>query len=155
MYFQIAQKNTNQESLNAITIFLTGLSNDDLKNSKILPMNVVSTVNTRTNVVSLVVSSVDSLYYYFLPLLDSSEMYTRKAVDFRLWRLALLLKIHGYYYLPEGKKLFLDISDILNKRYSTGSNGNSDGIIVNIFERSKSILEKDPPFYVKSNKPHV
>ena len=69
-------------------------------------------------------------------------MYTRKAVDFRLWRLALLLKIHGYYYLPEGKKLFLDISDILNKRYSTGSNGNSDEIIVNIFERSKSILEK-------------
>jgi hypothetical protein len=54
----------------------------------------------------------------------------------------LLLKIHGYYYLPEGKKLFLDISDILNKRYSTGSNGNSDEIIVNIFERSKSILEK-------------
>lgn len=155
LYFQIAQKNTNQESLNAITIFLTGLSNDDLKNSKILPMNVVSTVNTRTNVVSLVVSSVDSLYYYFLPLLDSSEMYTRKAVDFRLWRLALLLKIHGYYYLPEGKKLFLDISDILNKRYSTDSNGNSDEIIFIIFERSKSILEKDPPFYVKSNKPHV
>ncbi len=68
-------------------------------------MNVVSTVNTRTNVVSLVVSSVDSLYYYFLPILDSSKMYTRKAVDFRLWRLALLLKIHGYYYLPEGKKI--------------------------------------------------
>ena len=68
-------------------------------------MNVVSTVNTRTNVVSLVVSSVDSLYYYFLPILDSSKMYTRKAVDFRLWRLALLLKIHGYYYLPECKKI--------------------------------------------------
>ena len=65
LYFKIAQKNTSQESLNAITIFLTGLSNDDLKNSKISPMNVVSTVNTRTNVVSLVVSSVDSLYYYF------------------------------------------------------------------------------------------
>lgn len=155
LYFQIAQKSTSQESLNAITVFLTGLSNDDLKNSKISPMNVVSTVNTRTNVVSLVVSSVDSLYYYLLPLLDSSKMYTRKAVDFRLWRLALLLKIHGYYYLPEGKKLFLDISDILNKRYSTGSNGNSDEIIVNIFERSKSILEKDPPFNVKANKPHV
>jgi hypothetical protein len=24
-------------------------------------------------------------------------------------------------YLPEGKTLFLDISDVLNKRYSTGS----------------------------------
>ena len=118
-------------------------------------MNVVSTVNTITNVVSLVVSSVDSLYYYLLPLLDKSKMYTRKAVDFRLCRLALLLKIHGYYYLPEGKNLFLVISDILNKRYSTGSSGNSNEIIVNIFEISKSILEKDPPFNVKANKLHV
>jgi len=37
------------------------LSNNALQNSKILPMNVVSTINVRTNVVSLVVSSVDAL----------------------------------------------------------------------------------------------
>lgn len=44
----------------------------------------MSTVNKKTNVVSLVVSSVDSLYYYVLPYLDSSKMYTRKAIDFKL-----------------------------------------------------------------------
>ena len=97
----------HQESLNAIVTFLTSLSSSNLQNNKILPLNVVSTVNKKTNVVSLVVSSVDSLYYYVLPYLDSSNMYTRKAIDFKLWRVALLLKIHGYYFLPEGKKLFL------------------------------------------------
>ena len=48
-------------------------------------------------------------------------MYTRKVLDFKLWRLALILKIYGYYFLPESKKLFMDISDIINKRYSTTS----------------------------------
>ena len=154
LYFQIAQKNTSQESLNAITTFLTGLSDNVLQNSKILPLNVISTTNVRTDVVSLVVNSVDSLYYYLLPLLDASKMYSRKAIDFNLWRVALLLKIKGYYYLPEGKTLFLDISDILNKRYSTNTTKNISEIMDNIFERSKTIFEKDPPFYVKSNIPH-
>jgi len=154
LYFQIAQKNTSQESLNAITTFLTGLSNNVLQNSKILPLNVISTTNVRTGVVSLVVNSVDSLYYYLLPLLDTSKMYSRKAIDFNLWRVALLLKIKGYYYLPEGKTLFLDISDILNKRYSTNTTKNISEIMDNIFKRSQIIFEKDPPFDVKSNIPH-
>jgi len=154
LYFQIAQKNTSQESLNAITTFLTGLSKNVLQNSKILPLNVISTTNVRTGVVSLVVNSVDSLYYYLLPLLDTSKMYSRKAIDFNLWRVALLLKIKGYYYLPEGKTLFLDISDILNKRYTTNTTKNMSEIIDNIFKRSQTIFEKDSPFDVKSNIPH-
>lgn len=69
--------------------------------------------------------------------------------------IALLLKIHGYYYLPEGKKLFLDISNIINKRYSTSSIGNTDERIADIENRYRSILEKDPPFDVQANIPHV
>ena len=101
LYLQVAQKNTSQESLNAIITFLTKLPNNALQNSKILPLNVISTINLKTNVVSLVVTSVDALYYYVLPFLDSSKMYTRKAIDFKLWRVALLLKIYGYYFLPD------------------------------------------------------
>lgn len=107
-----------------------------------------------TNVVSLVVNSVDSLYYYVLPFLDTSKMYSRKFIDFKLWRVALLLKIQGYYYLPEGKKLFLDISDILNKRYSINTTGDIPEIIYEILNRSLTIFEKDPPFDVKSNIAH-
>lgn len=111
MYFQLAQKSTSQESLNAITAFLTGLYNTELaKDSGILRLNVTSAINIRTKVASIVVSSIDALYYHILPWLDSSIMNTRKQVDLKFWKLALLLKINGYYYLTEGKKFFLDIS---------------------------------------------
>lgn len=46
------------------------------------------------------------------------------------------------------------ISDIINKRYSTRSTGCLDDI-AGIFERSKTILALDPPFDVKSNRPHA
>jgi len=84
----VAQKNTSQECLNAITNYLINLSNNTkyfhTQNNKILPLNVTSTTNVRTNVVSLVVSNIDSLYYYILPLLDESKFYSRKVIDFKL-----------------------------------------------------------------------
>jgi hypothetical protein len=68
LYFQVAQKITSQECLNAIITFLTGLYNTNIpKGSGILPVNVTSATNIRTNVVSLVISSVDALYYHLLP----------------------------------------------------------------------------------------
>lgn len=155
LYLQVAQKNTSQESINAITTFLTRLPNNVLQYSKILPLNVVSTINVKTNVVSLVVNSVDSLYYCILPYLDTYNMYTRKAIDFKLWRIALLLKIHGYYFLPEGKKLFLNISDTINKRYTTTSTRMIDEIITEILDKYQSILAKDPPIDVQANIPHI
>ena len=86
MYLQVAQKNISIESLNAITTFLTSLNSTLPQDSKILRFirSEVSTTNTKTNVVSLVVSSVDALYYYILPLLDASKMYTHKLMDFKL-----------------------------------------------------------------------
>jgi len=153
MYLQVAQKNTSLDCINAIIAFFKSLELP--KDSKILPLNVVSTINKKTDVISLVVSSVDALYYYMLPLLDNSKMCTYKAMDFKLWRMALMLKIHGYYYLPEGKKLFLDISNVLNKRYSTGSIDNLDAIIADIFNRYEAILLINPPFSIEDNIPHV
>lgn len=126
------------------------MNKNTTQNNKIPPLNVVSTTNVKTNVVTLSVNSVDSLYYYILPFLNESKMYTRKAIDYKLWKIALLLKIHGYYYVPEGKKLFLDISDILNKIYSTNTK-----TISNINERFENILKKDSPFDVKLNIPHA
>ena len=174
LYFQVAQKITSVDCLNAIKSFLINLKPsqstlsmncDSVKNnsnewcnkdrSKILPINVVSTINNKTNVMSLVISSVDALYYYLLPLLNKSKMYTFKEMDFKLWRIALILKISGYYYLPEGKTLFLDISDILNKRYSTGHIKNIDSIIEDIFNRYQAILLIKPPFNVEESIPHV
>ena len=162
LYFQVAQKNTSQECLNGITKFLLNLSsNATIHNdpgNKILPINITNTINVRTNVVSLAISSVDALYYYLLPYLDSSKFYSRKAIDFKLWRMALLLKIYGYYYTTEGKNLFLDISGIINKRYSTNPGyavRDINIVIDNITERFKDIMRNDSPFDVKLNIPHT
>jgi len=84
MYLQVAQKNTSIESINEIITFLKTLNSALPKDSTILPLNVVSTINKTTNVVSLVVSSVDALFYYILPLLDNSKFYTFKEMDFKL-----------------------------------------------------------------------
>lgn len=70
--------------------------------------------------------------------------------------MALLLKISGYYYTIEGKNLFLDISEILNKRYSTNSSvSDINNVIKNITERFNDIMQKDPPFDVKLNIRHT
>jgi hypothetical protein len=72
--------------------------------------------------------------------------------------MALLLKIHGYYYTTEGKNLFLDISDTLNKRYSTMKSSSVSDInnkIINITERFNAIIELQPLFDVKLNIPHT
>lgn len=157
LYFQVAQKITSQYSLNAIMRFLTGLFNWEVpRDSGILPVNVTSATNIRTNVVSIVVSSIDALYYHILPWLDSSKFYSRKHVDFKLWKIALLLKINGYCYLTEGKKLFLDISDVLNKRYSTDNNSvDINKAIENILERFENISKTEPPFNIKLFIPHI
>ena len=50
----------------------------------------------------------------------------------------------------------MDISDILNKRYSTNPNtSNTETIIADIYERSQVIFSQDPPFEVQAYIPHV
>ena len=160
LYLQVAQKNTSQECLNAIMNFLMNLSNNTkyfhTNNNKILPINITNTTNVRTNVVSLVVANVDALYYYILPLLDESKFYSRKVIDFKLWRMALILKVKGYYFTLEGKNLFLDISEVLNKRYSTTiSIENSNERINNINKKLEDIIKKDSPFDISLDIPHA
>lgn len=90
-YLQIAQKNTNEQTLNAIK---TGgnshryiSTNYRCKASDTINIsspNVTSSINKKTNVISLVINNIDSLYYYILPKLEESEMYSRKSIDFKL-----------------------------------------------------------------------
>ena len=70
--------------------------------------------------------------------------------------MALLLKIKGYYYTLEGKNLFLDISEVLNKRYSTTiSIYNINERIDNINKIFEDIIKKDSPFDIKLYIPHT
>lgn len=70
--------------------------------------------------------------------------------------MALLLKIHGYYYTLEGKNLFLDISEILNKRYSTTILSKDVNAKINeIHRKFDNIKKKDSPFNIKLDIPHI
>jgi hypothetical protein len=160
-YFQIAQKDSSQSTLNAIKIYIESLPNIHEQTIKLLPPNVTSATNKNTNVISLVVNSIDSLYYYILPMLEASKMYSRKAQDFKLWRVALLLHKKGYYFLPEGRQLFVEISKNINKlRYSTlktsdGLNPNNSKILDDLLSRSQEIFAKPSPFDLNLGKTHV
>lgn len=111
-YFQVAQKDNSIKTLEAIASYISCLpfnnenkilleypelakylrlkenlkSDPDLMKEEVKNIiskpNVTLTSNKKTNVVSLVVSSVDSLYYYLLPLLQKGTLRTRKSVDF-------------------------------------------------------------------------
>jgi hypothetical protein len=70
--------------------------------------------------------------------------------------MALILKIKGYYYTLEGKNLFLDISEVINKRYSTNiSTDDVNRIISNINQKFEDIIKKDPPFDIKLDLLHT
>jgi len=156
-YLQIAQKNSSQLTLNAIKSFIETLPNFQEQTIKLLPVKVTSATNKKTNVISLVVNSIDSLYYFILPLLDSNNLYTRKAIDFKLWRIALLLHKQGYYFLPEGRQLFIDISNNINKlRYTTNSFLKPNEETLNeLFQRSLQIFAKPSPFDLSLGKTHI
>lgn len=49
----------------------------------------------------------------------------------------------------------MEISDVLNKRYSTGSLKNIDSTIADIFNRYQAILLNKPPFNVEDFIPHI
>lgn len=80
---QIAQKTTSLPCLNAIISFLSSLQSNSLSSYK-GNLHVSNIINKRTNVASLIISSVDSLYYYILPFLDKYPLHTFKRDSFLL-----------------------------------------------------------------------
>lgn len=82
-------------------------------------------------------------------------MYTRKSIDYKLWKISLLLHKLGYYYQIEGRQLLTDISKNVDRRgYSTS--GNEDIIILDELEqRANNIFATKPPFDINSGKTHT
>lgn len=59
----------------------------------------------------------------------------------------------GYYYLPEGKKIALEISSATNKyRYSTANNLSK--IEIPNYKRISKLLAQTPPFDISSERSH-
>lgn len=154
-YFQISQKNSSLSLINALKVFISSLPNTTSSLIPLSPPRVNTSINQKSNVLSLTVNNIDSLYYFLLPFFDQSSFFSRKYLDFKLWRISLLLHKFGYYFLPEGRQLLTDISNnINNNRYSTFINQYFipfDDLI----KRSNIILASNPPFNINSGKTHT
>jgi hypothetical protein len=99
-YFQIAQLKKSYYLINSISTFLNNLpllNKETLKAKKPLSSIVI---NNKTDVLSLTINDIDSLYGYIMPFLQYLTFYTRKSIDFKFWCVALKIHKFGYIYLP-------------------------------------------------------
>jgi hypothetical protein len=81
-YFQIGQHKKNLFVLNAIESFLLKLPKELHNTPGNHTFNVHYALNQKTNVYSMSVVSIDTLYSYIVPYFQSMSFLTRKALDF-------------------------------------------------------------------------
>ncbi len=142
-YFQIAQNQKNLFVLEAIENYMLKTFN--------LPRDIgvfKYSLNKGTGVYSLVISTVDIQFYYLLPFFESMSFLSRKNLDYIYWVFMVIIHKFGYYYLPEGKKIALEISQSTNKyRYTTN---NSDKVELVNCELISKLLAQTPPFDIST-----
>jgi len=80
-YFQIAQHNRNRILMLAISIYLQKIiASPSNLNSPDLRLNM--STNKATDVLTLAIVNIDTLYDQILPLFSTLFFYTRKQIDF-------------------------------------------------------------------------
>lgn len=83
----------------------------------------------KNNVIKLEFRKLDFLYYVIAPKLLSLKWYSRKEVDFKLWKVVLNIYIKGLHNLEEGLNLLNLIQNNINKKRYNNNNIISDNII--------------------------
>ena len=151
-YFQIAQHKKNLFVLKAIETFLSGISKRSTGPLGLEEFKVKYTLNKGTGVYSMTVEKIDIIISYLIPLFDSLLFFTRKSVDYHYWTISVVMHKFGYYYLPEGKRIALQISSATNKyRYSSNSLNKKELPCDNSISK---LFAQTPPFDVYSNRSH-
>lgn len=151
-YFQIAQHKKNLFVLEAIEKYLLNVFKELKINSNNEEFKFHYALNRLTGVYSMTIVKVDLNFYYIIPFFESLQFLSRKKIDYEYWIIIVYLHKLGYYYLPEGKKLALQISSSTNKkRYSTSD---SKIELPNI-ETIKILFDQTPPFDVNSELSHL
>lgn len=92
------------------------------------------------------------LMIYLIPLFQSLSFFTRKSVDYHSWVIYVVMHKFGYYYLPDGKKISLQISSGTNK-YRYSSNDLNKTELPSVYPISE-LCAQTPPFKVNSGSSH-
>ena len=107
-------------------------------------------VNKKTNVLSYTIQDIKILHKNIVPFFSSLNFKSRKELDYKMWVLAINIRMKGYHLSKEGKTVLFKIAKGTNKyRYSNSKNNKielpSVEEIRNLF--SKPILRPYPdPF---------
>lgn len=150
-YFQIAQHKKNLFVLNAIETYLSNIFKEFTKTVGSQGFKIRYTLNNRTGVYSMT-EKIDTIFSYIVPLFESMSFFTRKSLDYRYWVLSVVIHRFGYYYLPEGKKIALQISSATNKyRYSTSILNKTE---LPSDDNVSRLLAKTPPFDITNGRSH-
>ncbi len=147
-YFQIGQNKKNLFVLKAIESYM-------LNTLKLLNSQEVFKyyLNKGTGVYSMVIYSVDINFYYLLPFFESMTFFSRKNIDYLYWVIVIIIHKLGYYYLPEGKKMALEISSTTNKyRYTTN---NLRKFELPSTESISKLFSQTPPFDISTGSSHL
>ena len=146
-YFQIAQNKKNLFVLEAIEGYM--LNTFKLSSSQEL---LKYSFNKGTGVYSMVIYTVDINFYYLLPFFESMTFFSRKNIDYLYWVIVVIIHKLGFYYLPEGKKMALEISSATNKyRYTTN---NLIKIELPSNEFISKLFSQTPPFDISTGRSH-
>jgi hypothetical protein len=150
-YFQVVQKDKSKNLMEAIKIYLSNLSKNQL-NDLSISVKPSLILNKTTRVISLMVTNIDSLYDYLLSFFNSLNFESRKYIDYKLWSVTLKMHKLGYFYLPEGRALLVKIANSINKKkYSIAKTV----IKLPTEEEINHILNLPSPFDLSIGKSHT
>lgn len=95
--------------------------------------------NKATDVLTLAIVNIDTLYDRILPFFSTLFFYTRKQIDFKYWAIAVRIHKLGYIYTSQGKSVLLSITRYINSnRYSTKK---GDLTFLLLMKKSKNSLQ--------------
>lgn len=149
-YFQIAQNKQNLFVLKAIEAYLKEFSLINRENKE---LEFKYNLNKLTGVYSMTLEKVEDNFYHIIPFFESLTFLSRKSIDYEWWVISVFIHKLGYFYLPEGKQIALQISSSTNKyRYITKNDLKKIGLpsiesILNLFKQT-------PPFDISSGRSH-
>lgn len=153
-YYQLAQLEDSIKLLENIKSFINKLYIKNIGINK----NIVTIVkNKKTNVLSLTIQDIDALFFIILPIFRKNSMYSKKAIDFKLWYMVVKCFKLGYIVLPQGRSFIIWISKLINKnKYTLITDKNTiDVYYKNIFYLYKNLLKITPPYNIKEGKSHT
>ena len=145
--FGITQK--DKQVLEAISCFLKKVKLLPPYKDLVIPKKPNCIIKKNQKAYQLVITDLDVLFQYICPFFRNLSFYSRKSIDFNIWSLGLFLMIYGYYTIPKGKELLLNLSNNMNsKRYF------SNVIDFIDIKEIESIFDIDPPFNIHTGKSH-